>query len=37
MRILLATLVLIVAVRMAYDLVAPPAEIYSFGSVVGMS
>lgn len=37
MRILLATLVLIVAIRLAYDLVAPPGELYSFGSVVGRS
>jgi uncharacterized protein len=35
LRALLAALVLIVAVRMAYDLVVTPAELYSFGSVKG--
>jgi uncharacterized protein len=35
MRILLATLVLIVCLRMAYDLVATPGELYSFGSFRG--
>jgi uncharacterized protein len=35
MRILLAALVLIVCLRMAYDLVATPGELYSFGSFRG--
>lgn len=34
-RILLASLVLIVALRMAYDLVVVPTELYNFGPVLG--
>ena len=35
MRVLLAILVLTVSIRLAYDLVVMPAEIYSLGSTVG--
>ncbi len=35
LRILLAGLVLIVAVRIAYDLVATPGELFSFGGLAG--
>jgi uncharacterized membrane protein YfcA len=35
MRILLAGLVMIVAMRFAFDLVVTPDELYSFGSVPG--
>ena len=35
MRVMLAALVLIVAVRMAFDLVVTPAELYSFSGVQG--
>jgi uncharacterized membrane protein YfcA len=34
-RILLGVLVLIVAARIGYDLVATPADLYSLGSVKG--
>lgn len=34
MRTLLAVLVIIVAVRMAYDLVVTPSELFSFGGRV---
>ena len=35
LRVLLAALVLVVALRVAFDLVVTPAELYSFGSVKG--
>jgi uncharacterized protein len=37
LRFLLAALVVLVCLRMAWDLVAPPSEIYSIGPVLGSS
>jgi uncharacterized membrane protein YfcA len=35
LRFLLAALVVLVCLRMAWDLVAPPSEIYSIGPLLG--